>query len=92
MWSRGGPYDPRSLNPTPRSLHGVDISSLVADLAPKYHCNLDCKWATNKPSCIRSAESLEAYFKEHGRFNIVRSEYVDKYSECPLYELKGANP
>ena len=69
------------LPPTPNS-------SPVVDLSLKYHCNLKCKWATDIPSCTQSKKSLENYFKEHGGFNIVREEYTDKYTECPLYERR----
>lgn len=82
-WSRGPGSDPRAMSipPTPKS-------SPVADLAPRYHCNLNCKWATKKPSCARSTRSLEAHFQKYGRFNIVHREYAEKYPECPLCELK----
>lgn len=65
------------------------LGSPVANLGRKYHCNLKCRWATKKPSCIRSQESLIAYFKEHGRFSIVYREYADKYPECPLCEPRS---
>ena len=74
---------------TTRYLPPPGSSSPVEDLAPKFHCNLDCKWATNKPSCVRSRKSLEAYFKKHGKFNIVHREYAGEYPECPLFEQQS---
>ena len=80
-WSRGPGSDPREPPPTPKS-------SPVADLRDKYHCNLNCKWASKKPSCTRSRDSLLSYFRKHGEFAIVYQESAGKYPECPLYVSK----